>query len=652
MRIRRALVLLAVLSPLIGSAPRREVPVMLPNANLHRAGTLEHGVLTVTLEAAESEIAFGAHERSLRIAAFSEAGKAPMLPGPFIRAPQGTEMHLSMHNSLAVPLTFLVPAAIHGAPDQPDAMDSMVVAPGAVGQFSIHATVPGNYVYRAIGHDDASVVAELTGALAGAMVIDTAGAAAEPRDRVLVIMAVPDSQWVVKVDSMGRAALRRARGTVLLGGLGGQFTYTINGRSWPGTERVAATAGDTLHWRVINASGQLHAMHLHGFYYRVDALTGGLAARFPRPVPGEMVVTQLLAPLSSMSMTWSPDRPGNWLFHCHFAIHLVSDPNLAVPGDRHGGDMSMQNMSGMALGVVVADRPAAQQPPVAAHARRLRLIAEAGPTVKSRGATDTMPSMHFVLEEHGRQIAGTAELSPELDLTRGEPVAITIVNHLAEPTSVHWHGIEVEDSYVDGVPGFSGSGTRLAPEIAPGDSFVARFTPPRSGTYMYHAHVDELREQLAGLEGALVVRDSSAAPPPSDHTFFLKGLAVDPAHPLGINGQTNPDTVVLRVGEPARLRVLNLATTALAPVFSLTARPDSALNLARDTMVVQWRPLAKDGFDLPVAARRSHAAREIVGQGETYDFEYVPLRKGNLNLEVRSRLAGTPLIVRVPIHVK
>ena len=69
--------------------------------------------------------------------------------------------------------------------------------------------------------------------------------------------------------------------------------------------------------------------------------------------------------------------------------------------------------------------------------------------------------MRFVLEEHGRRTDTGRDFSPEIDLTRGEPVSITIVNHLAEPTSVHWHGIEVEDSYVDGVPGFSGAGTRL-----------------------------------------------------------------------------------------------------------------------------------------------------------------------------------------------
>ena len=94
-------------------------------------------------------------------------------------------------------------------------------------------------------------------------------------------------------------------------------------------------------------------------------------------------------------------------------------------------------------------------------------------------------------------------------LKRGEPVSITVVNHLREPTAVHWHGIELE-SYFDGVADFSGAGTRIAPAIAPGDSFEARFTPPRSGTFMYHPHADEMRQQQAGLSGALLVVDELA----------------------------------------------------------------------------------------------------------------------------------------------
>jgi FtsP/CotA-like multicopper oxidase with cupredoxin domain len=260
--------------------------------------------------------------------------------------------------------------------------------------------------------------------------------------------------------------------------------------------------------------------------------------------------------------------------------------------------------------------------------------------------------MHFVLEERGRRVDTGRDFSPELDLVRGEPVAIMIVNRLPEPTSIHWHGIEIEDSYMDGAPGFSGSGTHLTPEIAPGDSFVARFTPPRAGTFMYHAHVDDVREQLGGLEGALIVRERGIALSNDDHVLFLKGYTDDAKHPLEMNGRADPDTIVLHTGQPARLRFINLSTVNPAPLIWLTARPDSAAQLVSDSMLVQWRLAAKDGFERPQPERELRLAREIVAVGETYDFEYEASRPGALRLEVRVNDRLHQLLIRVAIRVE
>jgi FtsP/CotA-like multicopper oxidase with cupredoxin domain len=365
-----------------------------------------------------------------------------------------------------------------------------------------------------------------------------------------------------------------------------------------------------------------------------------------------------MTPLSGFSMSWSPDRPGNWLFHCHFAMHLHPDSLSAAPDDPH-----MHGMSGLVVGVDVAERPGVRVAGAPTARRNLSMIAvedSAGPDMNSRMMA---PSMHFVLEERGRRVDAGTDFSPELDLVRGEPVSITIVNHLHESTSVHWHGIEVEDSYVDGVPGFSGSAKRLAPAIAPGDSFEARFTPRRSGTFMYHAHVDEEREQVAGLEGALIVRDSRDISSADEHVFFIKSTRVVSEHaPLEVNGRTEPDTVVLRVGRPARLRLIQLSTHHFTAnlTFRLTTVPDAVANESGrtgDPAVVQWRPVAKDGADLPEAARTPRLAEQIISMGETYDFEYTPRQRGMLRLEVMtSVIPGTPtrsrVLIAAPIRVE
>jgi hypothetical protein len=170
---------------------------------------------------------------------------------------------------------------------------------------------------------------------------------------------------------------------------------------------------------------------------------------------------------------------------------------------------------------------------------------------------------------------------------------------------------------------------------------------------MYHAHIDEVREERAGLLGALIVRNPGTAPSPDEHVFFLKGSRRgDAAYPLEINGEPNPDTVVLRVGRPARLRIFNVSWTNPAPIVSITERSDSALTELRDTSLVVWTPVAKDGRDLPAAARMPEPARQQVSIGETYDFDLTPTRRGTMRFEVRQNGPPHRLFIRVPLRVE
>lgn len=68
-------------------------------------------------------------------------------------------------------------------------------------------------------------------------------------------------------------------------------------------------------------------------------------------------------------------------------------------------------------------------------------------------------------------------------------------------------------------------------------------------------------------------------------------------------------------------------------------------------MVVSWRQLAKDAFELTAAERVLRPARQVVGMGETFDFEFVPAETGNLRLEVRTYGNAGNLLARIPIKV-
>jgi manganese oxidase len=538
-------------------------------------------------------------------------------------------VRVTVHNTLSHALTFYLPTS-------PSANDSVVIAAGETGALSVRARTPGNFIYRGIAQrDSVATFIQVSGALAGAMVVDTAGAPRVPHDRVMVMMMTPDSALLANV------AIVDIR----------QMAFTINGRSWPNTERLKATVGDTLHWRVINATFDVHPMHMHGFYYRVDELTGPLVARQGQGEPGRMVVTERMSPFSAMSMTWVPERAGNWLLHCHFSLHL-EPPDLPGTTGRMKPDMQMNHaltgMVGLVMGINVASRGGTVSQAAATPARRLRLIA-----TSDGGFPDSQPSYRFTIEEKGHRTSARPGMSPVLYLTRGEPVAITVVNQLSEATGVHWHGMELE-SYYDGVAGLSGSPTHLAPMIAPGDSFVARFTPPRAGTFMYHSHVDDIRQQAAGLVGPMIVRDGPPVSLPDDYEFMLKGARDGELrnNALELNGQPNPDTIVAHAGHPLRLRLMSLATAHVNPAVQLTARPDSAAVLPRDSMLVRWTPVAKDGMDLPVSARSARVARQLISMGETYDFEFTPDHRGQvLRVEVRGAGSGK-LLVRVPIRVE
>jgi FtsP/CotA-like multicopper oxidase with cupredoxin domain len=270
--------------------------------------------------------------------------------------------------------------------------------------------------------------------------------------------------------------------------------------------------------------------------------------------------------------------------------------------------------------------------PGEAPRRRLRLVAQPDP---AGGGTDAEPAYGYVLHDGARATpdAGPLLPGPTILLKRGEPVSISVVNRLGEPTAVHWHGIEL-DSYYDGVADFSGHPGHVARAIAPGDSFEARFTPPRAGTFMYHPHADELRQQQAGLSGALLVLDDPAAYDPAHDLVLLLTVprrAADAARVL-VNGSLAPAPRELRVGERYRLRIVDLHTV----------RPSMIMRLLRDSTPVAWRAVAKDGMELPPERATVRPAVQQMGNGETYDFEFVPSTAGDLRFTVTSAV-GVPL---------
>jgi FtsP/CotA-like multicopper oxidase with cupredoxin domain len=103
---------------------------------------------------------------------------------------------------------------------------------------------------------------------------------------------------------------------------------------------------------------------------------------------------------------------------------------------------------------------------------------------------------------------------PTITVKQGARVDRRFLNSLPQPSTVHWHGIRI-DNAMDGVPEL----TQAA--VAPGDSFDYGFTAPDAGTYWYHPH-NRTWEQLArGLYGALIVEEPDAPDVDRDEVLLI-----------------------------------------------------------------------------------------------------------------------------------
>lgn len=649
---RASRTLLLAFAPLGAAQPGRVVapsaaadtlPRIVANDNRTPAGRDRAGAVVLQLVARTGTWhPEGADGPAAPMQAFAEEGAAPRIPGPLLRVRAGTVAEVTVRNTL--PDTLRVFGLVDRVARPVTAADSapLVVAPGARRSVRLRLDAAGTYLYW--GATTGRSILFRTGLdaqLSGVIVVDAPGDdPRRARDRILVL-----GMWS---DTVHRALTQRTR-----------VLATVNGRAWPHTERFRHTVGDTVRWRIVNASADLHPMHLHGFYF--DLLARGDGLRDERVGPpgstGLASVTESVPTGGTIALRWVPERPGHWLAHCHVPDHFAARGPLgtiAAPDAARHADHARGGMGGMVVGIEVAARrgvPHARDD--ATRPRALRLLVR-----DALGGTDAVP-----LHAYALHAPGTPEpppdsgitASPVLDLVRGEPVRITVVNRLRVPTAVHWHGIEL-DAYYDGVPGFSGVGRRTTPMIAPGDSFEVRFTPPRAGTFIYHTHADEVRQQAAGLAAALVVREPGTVRDPAIDVPLV--FTSPPDLPSArrvvlVNARERPAPITMRVGTTYRLRFIQMSVPRVAMALELrraTAAPTDSLRI--------WRAVAKDGATLPAWAREVGPARRFLGVGETADVEVTPRETGELELQVRFGTGPTgrqvgPIVIaaRVPVHV-
>jgi FtsP/CotA-like multicopper oxidase with cupredoxin domain len=621
----RLMLRVAVLVSMAGTASAEPVPRVVSNDSRHAAGARDGAVHTLRLDVRAGQWHPDRDtDPGVVVNAFAEPGGAPQIPGPLLRVPEGTEVRVVVRNTLSAE-----PLAVHGFYTRPAKTEiaPVIVAPGEAQEIRFTAGAPGTYYYWAAAASVTGLDQRLgvDSQLSGAFIVDSKGAAT-PQDRVFVIgfWSNASRPGVPLPDVVRR--------------------FVMNGRSWPHTERLAYQVGEEVRIRVVNVGLAVHPVHLHGFYFDV-ASRGTEQADMVYPGTGSrrMAVTERLVGGGTFSLVWTPTRPGNWLFHCHDDAHLQPGGSLVAERPEpvvhaHHMNHALEGMAGPVIGISVTGRSSESSLPESGRRRPLTLVARI-----DRGGTDAEPSWGYTLEEHGRSTPAAEPYlpGPTMVLKRGEPVSITVKNQLPEATSVHWHGIEL-DSYYDGVPGFAGEASRIAPEIAPGRSFEARFTPPRSGTFIYHTHVDEMRQKQAGLTGALLVVDDPSAYDALHDRVLLVTVPrkTSDAAVVLLNGTSTPPASEMRVGEHYRLRLIN----------AHIARPAMRFRLLSGTELLKWRSLAKDGMDLPVDQATTGSAEIQMGNGETYDYEFVPTVVGDIRFQVTNAVGDELVSMLIRVH--
>jgi FtsP/CotA-like multicopper oxidase with cupredoxin domain len=153
--------------------------------------------------------------------------------------------------------------------------------------------------------------------------------------------------------------------------------------------------------------------------------------------------------------------------------------------------------------------------------RAVRLSAAAGPVDLGGRTVDTW--------SYGGQVPG-----PEIRVHPGDTLHAVVDNHLSQPTTVHWHGVELFYP-MDGVPALTQA------QVPPGGTFTYDYAVPDSpGTYWFHPHVGVQLDR--GLYGTLIIEDPHE-PLAYDHDWTM--VLDDWIDGVSIRGVTaTPDRVL------------------------------------------------------------------------------------------------------------
>lgn len=209
---------------------------------------------------------------------------------------------------------------------------------------------------------------------------------------------------------------------------------------------------------------------------------------------------------------------------------------------------------------------------------------------------------------------------PMIRVTEGDRVRITVKNELDDPTTIHWHGVEVPNA-MDGVPDITQS------PIQPSETFTYEFTAKPSGTFMYHSHFEGDVQVSAGLYAPFIIDSKEpGAQPDVDVTlmiseWLMRGGQTYAAMPMSgmepnyftLNGKAFPATETINVKKGERVRIRLIGIGQFIHPMHLHGMP--------------FKIVATDGHPVPEAAQLTKDTVSVA-PGERYDIEFIATEPG------------------------
>src|SRR5207248_765530 len=173
---------------------------------------------------------------------------------------------------------------------------------------------------------------------------------------------------------------------------------------------------------------------------------------------------------------------------------------------------------------------------------------------------------------------------PTLKVAQGSEVTVHFTNQTDLETTVHWHGLRLDNRF-DGVP--TGAHQGMMAPVPIGGSFTYRVRFPDPGIYWYHPHMREDYTQELGLYAPIIVVPTDAmywSPVNREITLILDDLLLEDGkiapfsrtlsdhtamgrfgNVMLVNGETSPQLSASQ-GEVVRLYLVN---TANVRVFNI-----------------------------------------------------------------------------------